>query len=118
MFDRALQKGDLQQRSQANEVIAFTLVGQLAPVVVNAAMLVLYLVVMLRFSVPPCGAGPTGTSPLMERLIVWAAFEVPLLIAFCGLSSSLFRALIITSMPLVSKLSIAPEALTARPPRP
>ena len=43
--------GDLQQRSQANEVIAFTLIGQLAPVVVNAAMLVLYLVVMLRYNV-------------------------------------------------------------------
>jgi len=43
--------GDLQQRSQANETIAFTLVGQLAPVLVNAAMLVLYLVVMLRYSI-------------------------------------------------------------------
>ena len=44
--------GDLQQRQQANEQIAFALVGQLAPVAVNAAMLVLYLVVMLRYSVP------------------------------------------------------------------
>ncbi|MBQ9043366.1 MAG: NHLP family bacteriocin export ABC transporter peptidase/permease/ATPase subunit [Eggerthellaceae bacterium] len=44
--------GDLQQRQQANELIAYTLVGQLAPVAVNAAMLVLYLVVMLRYSVP------------------------------------------------------------------
>ena len=44
--------GDLQQRQQANELIAFTLVGQLAPVAVSAAMLVLYLAVMLRYSVP------------------------------------------------------------------
>ena len=44
--------GDLQQRQQANEVIAYTLIGQLAPVAVNIAMLVLYLVVMLRYSVP------------------------------------------------------------------
>jgi NHLM bacteriocin system ABC transporter peptidase/ATP-binding protein len=44
--------GDLQQRQQANETIAFTLVGQLAPIVVDAAMLILYLVVMLRYSVP------------------------------------------------------------------
>ena len=43
--------GDLQQRQSSNEQIAFMLVGQLAPVVVNAAMLVIYLVVMLRQSV-------------------------------------------------------------------
>lgn len=43
--------GDLQQRQYSNETIAFVLVGQLAPVLVNAAMLVLYLVVMLRQSV-------------------------------------------------------------------
>lgn len=43
--------GDLQQRQSANEVIAFALVGQLAPVVINAAMLVLYLVIMLQYSV-------------------------------------------------------------------
>ena len=44
--------GDLLQRQQANEAIAFTLVGQLAPVLVNVAMLVVYLAVMLRYSVP------------------------------------------------------------------
>lgn len=43
--------GDLQQRQTSNESIAFAMVGQLAPVAVNAAMLVLYLVVMLRQSV-------------------------------------------------------------------
>ena len=43
--------GDLQQRQSMNESIAFTLVGQLAPVLVNCVMLVLYLVIMLNYSV-------------------------------------------------------------------
>jgi len=43
--------GDLQQRQSANETIAFALVGQLAPVLVNTIMLILYLVVMLNYSV-------------------------------------------------------------------
>ena len=43
--------GDLQQRQSANEVIAFQLIGQLAPVLVGTIMLVLYLVVMLQYSV-------------------------------------------------------------------
>ena len=43
--------GDLQQRQSANETIAFALVGQLAPVLINVVMLVLYLVIMLRYSV-------------------------------------------------------------------
>ena len=44
--------GDIQQRQSANESIAFTLIGQLAPVFINVVMLVLYLVIMLRYSVP------------------------------------------------------------------
>ena len=43
--------GDLQQRQSANESIAFSLVSQIAPVIVNAVMLVLYLAVMLNYSV-------------------------------------------------------------------
>ncbi len=43
--------GDLQQRQSANENIAFALMGQLAPVLVNAIMLVLYLIIMLNYSV-------------------------------------------------------------------
>ena len=43
--------GDLQQRQSSNETIAFSLIGQVAPIIVNVAMLVLYLVVMLRYSV-------------------------------------------------------------------
>ena len=42
--------GDLQQRQSANESIAFSLIGELAPVIVNAFMLVFYLVIMLRYS--------------------------------------------------------------------
>ena len=42
--------GDLQQRQIANESVVTTLVGQLAPVLVNAIMLVLYLVFMVRYS--------------------------------------------------------------------
>ena len=44
--------GDLQQRQASNEQIASRLIGELAPVLVNSAMLVLYLGVMLRYSVP------------------------------------------------------------------
>ncbi|MDO4537280.1 MAG: NHLP family bacteriocin export ABC transporter peptidase/permease/ATPase subunit [Coriobacteriales bacterium] len=42
--------GDLQQRQSSNETVAFQLIGQLAPVLMNIAMLVLYLVVMLQMS--------------------------------------------------------------------
>lgn len=43
--------GDLQQRQTSNENIAFILIGQLAPVLINIAMLLLYLVIMLQQSV-------------------------------------------------------------------
>ena len=43
--------GDLQQRQSANETITFTLIGQLAPVIINSVMLVIYLVIMLRYSI-------------------------------------------------------------------
>lgn len=43
--------GDLQQRQSSNESIAFSLVGQIAPALINTAMLVLYLVFMLDKSV-------------------------------------------------------------------
>jgi NHLM bacteriocin system ABC transporter peptidase/ATP-binding protein len=44
--------GDLQQRQSMNETIAFALVGQLAPVLINMVTLVLYLFIMLDYSVP------------------------------------------------------------------
>ena len=42
--------GDLQQRQEANETIAATLVDKLAPAIFNVLLIVLYLVVMLRYS--------------------------------------------------------------------
>ena len=44
--------GDLQQRQAANESIAMTVVQQLAPALINCVLIVLYLVVMLVYSVP------------------------------------------------------------------
>lgn len=43
--------GDLQERQISNAEIANTLVGTLAPLILNAGMLVFYLVIMLRYSV-------------------------------------------------------------------
>ena len=44
--------GDLQQRQADNEAIAMTVVQQLAPAIMNTALIVLYLVVMIVYSVP------------------------------------------------------------------
>ena len=49
--------GDLQQRQSSNETISFALIRQLAPVVVNAIMLVLYLVIMTSYSLPLTAVG-------------------------------------------------------------
>ena len=49
-FDQRMV-GDLQQRQSSNESIAYTLVVELAPVLINVVMLVLYLVIMLRQNV-------------------------------------------------------------------
>jgi len=43
--------GDLQQRQSSNEMVAFSLIGRLAPIIVNAATLLLYLIIMLRYSI-------------------------------------------------------------------
>jgi len=43
--------GDLQIRQSDNEKVAATLIGQLAPVLINAVLLVLYLIIMLNYSV-------------------------------------------------------------------
>jgi len=42
--------GDLQQRQAANETIVSTMIGQVAPLLVNLVMLVFYLVIMIRYS--------------------------------------------------------------------
>ena len=44
--------GDLQMRQSDNERVAATLVGQLAPILINAVLLVLYLAIMLDYSIP------------------------------------------------------------------
>jgi len=44
--------GDLQQRQSDNESIAMTVVQQLAPALINTVLIILYLVVMLVYSVP------------------------------------------------------------------
>ncbi len=43
--------GDLTERQDSNDEIANTLIGELAPLLINMAMLVFYLVVMTRFSI-------------------------------------------------------------------
>ena len=43
--------GDIQMRQETNAVIAGTLVNTLAPLLLNAVMMIFYLVVMLRYSV-------------------------------------------------------------------
>ncbi len=43
--------GDVAQRQESNEGIAATLIKDLGPIVINLIMLVLYLVIMLRYSV-------------------------------------------------------------------
>ena len=42
--------GDLQQRQSENESVAYMLISQLAPVMLNVVLLVVYLVVMVRYS--------------------------------------------------------------------
>ena len=51
--------GDLQQRQSANESIAMTVVQQLAPALINTVLIVLYLVVMMVYSVPLALVGVT-----------------------------------------------------------
>ena len=52
--------GDLQQRQYSNESIAMSLINDLAPVLVNAAMLVLYFVAMVKYSPVLAFVGVTG----------------------------------------------------------
>ena len=63
--------GDLQQGQSSNETIAFALIGQMAPVVINVIMLVLYLVVMLRYSLLLTVVGVTAVllNALLARSI-------------------------------------------------
>ena len=49
--------GDLAGRQNTNDMIAQTLIGQLAPLLMNLLMLVFYLVVMAQYSLPLTGIG-------------------------------------------------------------
>ena len=44
--------GDLQNRQMSNESIAYKLVNKVTPVVINGCMLILYLAIMIRYSIP------------------------------------------------------------------
>ena len=44
--------GDLQMRQSSNAMIVSSLVGEIAPVVINAVMLIFYAVIMIRYSIP------------------------------------------------------------------
>ena len=44
--------GDLQMRQSSNAMIVSSLIGEIAPVVINAVMLIFYAVIMIRYSIP------------------------------------------------------------------
>jgi NHLM bacteriocin system ABC transporter peptidase/ATP-binding protein len=63
--------GDLALRQSSNEGIAATLVAQLAPALINLFLLVFYLVVMLRYSIPLTVVGllTVGVNMALARFI-------------------------------------------------
>jgi NHLM bacteriocin system ABC transporter peptidase/ATP-binding protein len=63
--------GDLALRQSSNSGIAVTLISRLAPVLINLALLVFYLVVMLGYSVPLTVVGllTIGINLALARLI-------------------------------------------------
>ena len=63
--------GDIAARKNANESIASTLINTLAPTVLNMAMMVIYLAVILRYSVPLTLIGVAGmtVNVLVNRYI-------------------------------------------------
>ena len=63
--------GDIQQRRGTNESIAGTLVGTLAPLVLNTIMMIFYLVLMLQYSLAltAIGIGTLTFNIIMSRII-------------------------------------------------
>ena len=59
--------GDLANRQNTNDMIAETLIGQLAPLLMNILMLVFYLAVMVQYSLPLTGIG--AASILLNLLV-------------------------------------------------
>jgi ABC-type bacteriocin/lantibiotic exporter with double-glycine peptidase domain len=63
--------GDISQRQESNETIAETLIKEIAPMLLNAVLMVFYLVVMLRYSVllTVIGLGSTAINVLLAAFI-------------------------------------------------
>ena len=63
--------GDLAERQRSNDQVAATLIRQLAPMVMNMALLVLYVAVMLEYSplLTAIGAGTVLLNLLLARVI-------------------------------------------------
>ncbi len=63
--------GDIQQRKNENATIASTLVDTFAPLVLDAVMMVFYLVVMIRYSwiLTLVGLSSVGINMLMSQII-------------------------------------------------
>ena len=63
--------GDITQRQESNEKIAETLIKEIAPVLLNAVLMVLYLVVMIRYSLllTVIGLGALAANALLAVVI-------------------------------------------------
>ena len=63
--------GDLANRQNTNDTIAETMIGQLAPLLMNILMLVFYLAVMVQYSLPltAIGAGSIILNLLVARRV-------------------------------------------------
>lgn len=63
--------GDIASRQESNEGIAFSLIGRIAPLAVNACLLVLYLLVMFRYSVllSVIGLAAVAANLIVMRLV-------------------------------------------------
>ena len=63
--------GDLAQRAASNDTVAATLVGRLAPVIMNLVLAVFYLVVMIQYSIPLTIVGliNVGVNLVLARFI-------------------------------------------------
>ena len=63
--------GDIASRQQSNESIAATLIGQLAPILMNVCLLVFYLTIMINYSIILTTVGITAVllNMLMLKII-------------------------------------------------
>ena len=63
--------GDIAARAGSNDSVAATLTGQLAPILINLILLILYLIVMLSYSVPLTliGLGTIAINLVLARIV-------------------------------------------------